>query len=457
MKILLIEPCTNPIVIGSDDFSMYEPLALEYVAAGVADKHEVKILDLRIENNLQATFEKFLPDIVGITAYTVHVNTVLQLFKKIKEWNPQVLTVVGGHHATIVPDDFNSEYIDIIVMGEGIFTFREIVNNFEKGKSYENIPGIASSINGQLKKSQPVGNVDLDEFPFPRRELTSEYRDLYYSYWMKPLATMRTSKGCPYRCNFCAMWKLADGKYYKRRPEKIVEELEGIIEEYVFFADDESLLDAQRMKLLAELIKQKGIKKKYFLYGRSDTITKNPDLIRQWRDIGLERVFVGLEFFREEDLKYISKKSTVDDNNKAVKILQDLGIDIYASMIVRPDFTKEDFADLRAYVRKLKLDFAGFAVLTPLPGTDLFKEMETSLITRNYDYFDFIHTVLPTQLSLKEFYKEYLNLYKKGISRWRSLATLKKYPRTEILPLIKKSIHTYKRFEEAYLDYEIGN
>ena len=109
-------------------------------------------------------------------------------------------------------------------------------------------------------------------------------------------------------------------KYYKRRPKKIVEELDSIREEYVFFADDESLLDAQRMKMLAELIKQKGIKKKYFLYGRSDTIAKNPDLIRQWRDIGLERVFVGLEFFRNEDLKYISKKSTVNDNNKAVKI-----------------------------------------------------------------------------------------------------------------------------------------
>jgi len=457
MKILLIEPDKAPLVIGGEDFSIYEPLALEYLAAGVVEKHEVEILDLRLENNLEDVLQKFSPDVVGITAYTVHVNTVRNLFKKIKLWNPKVLTVVGGHHATIMPEDFISDYIDLIVIGEGIFTFREIVNRYEKGMHFEEIPGTAFSMNGVLIKSDPVEKVELDEFPFPARKLTARYRNNYYSDWMKPLAAIRTSKGCPYRCNFCAMWKLADGKYYKRNPEKIVEELEGIDEKYVFFADDESLLDVPRMMELAKFIKERGITKRYFLYGRSDTISKNPELIRAWKEIGLERVFVGLEFFRDEDLKYISKKSTVDDNNKAVKILQDLGIYIYASLIVRPDFNKNDFAELRSYVTKLKLDFAGFAVLTPLPGTDLFKDVESKLITHNYDYFDFIHTVLPTELPLKEFYKEYLNLYKKGISRWRGLLSLRKYPSKEILPLMKKSMNIYKRFEEAYLDYEIRN
>jgi radical SAM superfamily enzyme YgiQ (UPF0313 family) len=455
MKILLIEPDKAPVVIGGEDFSIYEPLALEYIAAGVIENHEVEILDLRLENNLDNVLQRFSPDVVGITAYTVHVNSVRNLFEKIKIWNPKVLTVVGGHHATIMPEDFLFDYIDVIVLGEGVFTFREIVHRYERRMNLEEIPGTAFSKNGVLKKLTAVEKVDLDEFPFPARKLTSKYRSYYHCDWMKPLAAIRTSKGCPYRCNFCAMWKLAEGKYYKRSPEKIAEELEGIDEKYVFFADDESLIDVPRMTELGKLIKERGINKRYFLYGRSDTISKNPALIKMWKDIGLERVFVGLEFFRDEDLKYISKKSTVDDNNKAVKILQEFGIDIYASLIVRPDFTKNDFAELRSYVRKLKLDFAGFAVLTPLPGTDLFKEVESKLITHNYDFFDFIHTVLPTELPLKEFYKEYLNLYKKGVPRWRSMSALRKYPRKEILPLMKKSMHIYKRFEEAYLDYKI--
>jgi radical SAM superfamily enzyme YgiQ (UPF0313 family) len=457
MRILLIEPDKAPVVIGGEDFSIYEPLALEYIAAGVINNHELKILDLRLENNLDDVLEKFSPDVVGITAYTVHVNTVRKLFKKIKLWNPKVLTAVGGHHATIMPEDFISDNIDVIVLGEGIFTFKEIVNRYEKGISFEEIPGVAFANNGVLKKSPPIEKIDLDEFPFPERKLTAKYRDRYYSDWMKPLAAIRTSKGCPYRCNFCAMWKLADGKYYKRSPEKIVEELESIEEKYVFFADDESLLDVPRMMTLAKLIKEKGIQKRYFLYGRSDTISRSPELIRLWKDIGLERVFVGLEFFRDEDLKYISKKSTVDDNNEAVKLLLDLDIAIYASFIVRPEFTKNDFAELRSYVKKLKLDFAGFAVLTPLPGTDLYKEVESRLITHNYDFFDFIHTVLPTKLPFKEFYKEYLHLYKKGVPWWRSMSSLRKYPGKEIVPLMKKSMHIYKRFEEAYLDYEKYN
>jgi radical SAM superfamily enzyme YgiQ (UPF0313 family) len=217
MRILLIEPDKADIVIGGEDFSIYEPLALEYIAAGVVENHEVEILDLRLENNLEDVLQRFSPDVVGITAYTVHVNTVRNLFRKIKMWNPKVLTVVGGHHATIMPEDFHSDNIDLVVLGEGIFTFRKIVNRYEKGMGFDGIPGIAISDNGTLKKSDPVKQVDLDTFPFPERKLTTKYRNNYYSDWMKPLAAIRTSKGCPHRCNFCAMWKLADGKYHKRR------------------------------------------------------------------------------------------------------------------------------------------------------------------------------------------------------------------------------------------------
>ncbi|MBI5207837.1 MAG: radical SAM protein [Candidatus Firestonebacteria bacterium] len=113
----------------------------------------------------------------------------------------------------------------------------------------------------------------------------------------------KTSKGCHFKCRFCALWKLTGGQYLTREPENIVKELEQIEEDFVFFADDESLLDTERMKTLAEHIKKAGIKKQYFLYGRSDTIVKNPNLIKKWKGIGLKRVFVGLEFFRDEDLK----------------------------------------------------------------------------------------------------------------------------------------------------------
>jgi radical SAM superfamily enzyme YgiQ (UPF0313 family) len=454
MKILLVEPAKSPITLGGEDFTVYEPLALEYVAAGVAPDHDVKILDMRLGNHLSRVLREFSPDVVGFTAYTVHVHTVRAHFDTVKAWNPEVLTVVGGHHATIVPEDFATPSVDLIVMGEGVVPFREIVARFEAGKGFDGIPGIAFQKNGRLVKADYAPATDLDSFPFPERGLTAAYRKHYYAEWMRPLASIRTSKGCPSRCSFCALWKIAGGRYLKRSPEKIVEELAGINEEYVFFADDESLVDVQRMKALARLIKESGLKKQYFLYGRSDTITRNPDLLAQWRDIGLQRVFVGLEFFREEDLAFIRKGSTLEDNRNAVRILQDLGIEIYASLIVRPEFTRQDFAALRRYCRELDLAFASFAVLTPLPGTDYYAEVESRLITRNYDFFDFVHTVLPTELPLKEFYAEYSNLYRSAVPLSRSATLLKRFPLKEMPAALLKSFRVLGMVKNAYRDYE---
>lgn len=457
MKILLIEPAKAPVTLGGEEFFIYEPLALEYVAAGVVQDHDVRILDLRLEDNLQQTLETYCPDVVGITAYTVHVNTVRGLFEQIKAWNPRALTVVGGHHATIMPQDLSSAAIDLIVLGEGVFTFQEIVARFERGEGFDGIPGIAFTRNGGLVKIDYSPEVDLDLFPMPERGLTAQVREHYFSEWMKPLASMRTSKGCPYRCNFCALWKITGGAYLKRKPEAVVEELAGIGEEYVFFADDESLVDAARMHELARRIGEAGIKKQYFLYGRSDTIARNPELLEAWKEIGLERVFVGLEFFQDEDLRFVGKGSTIEDNARAVRVLHDLDIEIYASFIIRPGYSAADFAALRDYCHELELSFASFAVLTPLPGTDFYQEVEAHLITRNYDYFDFLHTVLPTKLPLKQFYAEYARLYRSAMPLKGQLSLLAKFPLRELPATLGRAYRLQGLLRMAYRDYdEVG-
>jgi radical SAM superfamily enzyme YgiQ (UPF0313 family) len=453
MKILLIQPPKAAATIGGEDVYVYEPLALEYLAAGVAADHDVRILDLRLSKDLQEVLQNFRPDIVGITAYTVHVNVVRHLFTEIKSQNPGVLTVVGGHHATLAPEDFISPFIDVIVIGEGVFVFRDIVERFEKGEPIDDIPGIAIPKGDGLRRTVPRPSEELDVFPFPDRSLTARYRARYHSEWMRPLASIRTSKGCPYRCNFCALWKLTGGRYLRRSPEKIVEELASIAEDFVFFADDESLIDTARMKILAELIRSSGIKKRYFLYGRADTIARSPELLELWRSVGLERVFVGFEFFRDEDLALIHKGSSASDNEKAARILADLGIEVYASFIVRPEFTKEDFAAFPPYCEKLGLHFATFAVLTPLPGTDLYEEVKDRLLTRNYDLVDFLHTLLPTTLPLKDFYEEYYQLYQRAIPFRKKLSILGKYPLKEIPSTLATSRRLFKRLRRAYLDY----
>jgi radical SAM superfamily enzyme YgiQ (UPF0313 family) len=395
----------------------------------------------------------FQPDIVGITGYTVHVNVVKKLFEEIKHWNQNTLTVVGGHHATVLPEDFNTPNIDLIVIGDGVFAFQEIVKRYEREETFGEIPGVVVVKENRIGATEKRPTIELDDFPFPERSLTKKYRKDYYSEWMKPLASICTSKGCPFRCKFCTLWKLTGGQYLKREPERIVQELATIEEENVFFADDESMIDVPRMRRLADLIKEAGIKKNYFVYARSDTISKNPELFKVWEKIGLKRVFVGLEFVQDDDLSYIQKKSSSEDNDRAVQILHDLGVDVYASFIIRPEFTLEDFSLLRKYCRKLNLTFASFAVLTPLPGTELYEELKDQMVTQNYDYFDFIHTLLPTELPLKSFYREYYKLYQQGISPKQQLVFLRKYPLKELPHLLLKGQKFYRQLLAAYKDY----
>ncbi len=453
MKILLVQPAKPEKALGGEDFSIFEPLALEYLAAAVAGDHEVRILDMRLDPDLAAVLADFQPQAVGITAYTVHVNTVKNLFRQIKAANPEIVTVVGGHHATISPEDFYSPFIDVIVEGEGVFPFREVIGRLEKNQKLSGLPGAILLENNAILIQQSEHDLDLDAYPFPRRDLTAAYRQSYFSEWMRPLASIRTSKGCHFRCQFCALWKLTGGRYLTRKPERLVQELGLIAEKYVFFADDESLLDTERMNRLADLIRRAGIKKRYFLYGRSDTIARHPELLAQWREIGLERVFVGLEFMHDDDLKLLRKGSTVANNVKAVQILKDFGLDIWPMFIVRPEFGRQDFADLRQTCLDLDLPFIGFSVLTPLPGTDLYQEVKDRLITTNYDYFDFFHTLLPTKLPLRDFYREVADLFKHSRSLKNQIKLMRKYRLRELPSLFKAYGRVMARLQTVVQDY----
>lgn len=455
MNILLIQPAKPEKALGGEDFSIFEPLALEYLAAGVAQNHDVRILDLRLDPNLDSHLRDFQPDVAGITSYTVHVNTVNRLFQQIKAFNPEICTVVGGHHATVRPEDFYTPYIDLIISGEGVFLFKEAMVRLDENLALSDIPGAVRLENGAVFLQQGDQNLDLDAFPFPRRDFTAAYRQSYFSEWMRPLASIRTSKGCHFRCQYCALWKLTGGRYLTRKPECIVEELGTIQENYVFFADDESLLDTGRMGALADLIQRAGIKKRFFLYGRSDTITHHPELLEQWKKAGLERVFVGLEFMRDQDLKLVRKGSTVANNEKAVRILKDLDIDIWPMFMVRPEFDPGDFADLRKYCLGLDLDFIGFSVLTPLPGTDLYDEVRDRLINANFDYFDFFHTLLPTKLPLKDFYGELAFLVKRSRSLRNQISLMRKYRLQELPSLFKAYGKLIKRLKTLAQDYPI--
>lgn len=449
MKVMLIQPpSTWPKM---DVLHMHEPLSIEYLGAALKEmNHEVMILDCRIEPNYEAFFQTYKPDVIGITGYTNHVSTIKEMVTKIKAIDPTTFIIVGGHHATVKPEDFNIKTIDLVVRGEGVIALREIMPRLESQDSFNDVEGLGIPGPNKMYLTPPQDYPDLNKLPIPDRSLTSKYRKYYLAEWMKPLASIRTSIGCPQRCTFCALWSITGGKYLTRKPESIVEELKTIHEPYVFFCDDESMCDSKRMDTLVNLILEAGINKQYYLYARVDTIVKHPDLFAKWKEAGLSEVFVGFESFTDERLNDLHKNITLKQQVEAAKILHDLKINIAGSFIVDPSFNEKDFTDLITFIRSLNVDFVSCSILTPLPGTELYENKKAQLITEKPELFDFVHTVLPTTLPIKEFYLEYSKLYMKATPIKTGLKFLANYKMSDRLKVWWHSLSTIRHIKNGY-------
>ena len=452
MKVLLIQPpSVDPL---TDQIFLFEPLALEYLGAGLqGENHQVYLLDARIEPDYEKVLHTFQPDVVCLTGFTSHVRIIKSIACRIKAIAPDCLIIVGGHHATVQPHDFNDEHIDVVVIGEGVFTLLEILHSWKAGPELNDISGLAIPGKDGMLITVPRPYTDLNELPFPNRDLTSKYRTHYFSEWFTPLASVRTSLGCTGRCSFCSLWKITAGRYLRRDPAKVVEELHTVAEKNVFFCDDESMCDVKRMDRLADLIAEAKIHKKYFLYGRVDTIVKNPELFAKWANIGLSQVFVGMEDFSDKRLVAMNKGITTDQQKKAVQILDKLGIMMYASYMVDPAFTREDFAGLTAYVRKMKHKYASFTVLTPLPGTELYKARKDELLSHKPELFDMLHALLPTTLPLQDFYSELAKLWTNAVPLYRALPPLFRFGLHGMFIRIKLFKQVLDKCRRLHLDY----
>jgi len=419
VRILLIYPYALSELIGWGDLgAIAEPLALEYLAAGALDDgHDVRILDLRLHRNeLDATLESFQPDVVGVTGYSMHVLRNLAICSRVKELVPTCRTVVGGHHATLLPEDFFTPQMDFVVQGEGVHPFVALLRMLESGKAPAPIPGVWARVGEQFVKGGDPAPFDIDSIPPPNRTLTAADRDSYFIDWMKPIALLRSTVGCPYRCSFCSLWKIMDGKYNMRGVDRVVAELAEVREECVFLVDDEAFINGKRMTELAEAIRASGLRKRYFSYCRIDTLLRQRDLMQLWREIGLERLFIGIEAVSAKDLTQYNKRLQVSQIEEGLQSARELGIEVFAGFIVNTNFTSRDFKQLVRFIDHNRVSYPSFTVLTPLPGTPALTNFD-SIIERqqngrpNWNLFDLQNPVTRTVLPRESFMRQYYDLY----------------------------------------------
>lgn len=418
MKILLVRPAVPEHTIGLKNIMICEPLELEYAAACL-EGHDVQIFDLLVEKGLEQRLRSFEPDVVGSSCYITGVNEVIKVMRVAKRIHPKVLTVVGGVHASQVAEDFADYSVDVIVRGDGTTVLPKVIEAYQNGSSLYDIAGLAIPI-GDRRVELTADTAYMprpDELPLPRRDLVAHLSEKYYYLMHQPVATMKTTWGCWYKCNFCFTWRITDGHPYSRSPESIVEELEQITAEDVYIVDDIFLINRSRLRKLADMIRERNIKKKYLVYARADFIAENEEIIAEWADLGLSAVFIGLEAATNPELDSMDKECDVDHNVRAIEMLRKYGVDTYGSLIPNPDYLPDDWQRLWEFIKTTGLYYVNISPLTPMPGTVIWDEYKdkTTVPREAHGLWDLSHVLLPTKMPLKAYYRSLMKLYWKTV------------------------------------------
>ncbi len=457
VRVLLVNPY-NVGRFGLQNIFQAEPLGLEYIAAAIQDFCEVYIQDMRWEPDLEHRIERLLPDVVGISClYTSHTGACWDIARRVKAAGSGIVTVVGGQPPSLGPQFFHSSDIDYIVNGDGEQPFRALCRALEDRQPPTGVGGlIINTPERQIKTQQRARPKRLSDLHRPLRSAAGITRSRHFLSFARPVALMEITRGCPFDCSFCSIWKMADGRVVSQTVESAVQELRDIDEQAIFFTDDHFFANPKLMRELGEELIAQGVSKTFNVQSRADVFVRHPDLIPLWKTAGLNAVFLGLEGHTDKRLFDTRKRTQAAMNQKAIELLQQAGIGVVGNLMVDPSFTAGDFRSLQDYVAENDFHFASFCIATPFPGTDLWHQRRSEIATWDFELFDIQHAVMKTALPLEEFYQHYAALWRqrKAITP----ATTARYKLRRVLEVLFKEglnfelLNNVRRFERRVVD-----
>jgi len=368
------------------------PIGLAYLASVLRDKHDVKVLDANGLgyglDDVRRELKKFYPDVVGITSVTPSIYQAYQVAKIAKEVREDCKVIVGGPHATFLPDKTLLEcgFIDIIVRGEGEETIRELAEALEKGE-WEKVKGITFRKGDRIISNKPRPFIkNIDEIPFPSWDLLPMNK---YQFYRQRYASMLTSRGCPFNCSFCASSRLFGGFWRGRSPENVVEEIRLLHDKFgienIEFVDDTFTLDQKRAERICDEIVREGLDISWGASSRVDTLSRS--LVEKMRRAGCWILFLGIESGCQKILDAIGKRITVEHARKAVKIVKEAGVQVLGSFIIGfLQDTIETINETIRFAKTLNLDYAEFSILTPYPGTPIYEHAKKNNLLLTEDW-----------------------------------------------------------------------
>ncbi|MBN1757449.1 MAG: B12-binding domain-containing radical SAM protein [Chitinispirillaceae bacterium] len=370
MRLYLVNPC-NPLVSvvksqGNrwNKYNIWKPLGLLVLAGLTPDKWEISIFDENIKTPEYYTLP--LPDLVGITAFTSQASRAYDIAATYRRRNVPV--VMGGIHTTMCPQEA-MERVNAIVTGEAESVWREVLSD---------------CCSGTLRKRYDGVRLDLAAVPPARHDLLSEG---YH------FGSIQTSRGCPLSCSFCSVTAFNGGKFRRRPVEQVIEEFRMIREKNVLIVDD-NLIGTSREHigytkiLLREMIAAKLGKQ--WIAQVTINMADDDELLTLAKKAGCTGVFIGFETVSAKGLAEVCKKFAIGNNRDmktSVRNIQLHGISVLGSFILGLDIDKKGSGtNIAETARTYGLDILNVMVLTPLPGTRLWKTMEEQgrLVVRNF-------------------------------------------------------------------------
>lgn len=399
------------------------PLGLLMLATVCKAEHDVALLEIKGETDLDPNapapdvllareLERHRPRLVGVTFIASEVPAGMALLRAVKRFDPSILTVAGGLHAMLCPEDFDDPAVDVIYVNQTAGVFLELVRALEQGRPIDALGGIwtrAATAGGALRRTAaatPPCDLLGRDAPIVDRSFIERWKTTYRAPPTAPMGTyVFTSLGCPYRCSFCSIWPQTGGAYMQRDVESIVRELRSLEGcDVVRFADANTLVDLDFAERLFARIEAEGIRKSYIMDVRADTAAHAPKLIARLARAGLKFVITGFESFREAELQGYRKKLEANRIAEAVRVFHDCGIVVRGNYVIPPDYGEEDFDALAAFAEGHSVALSGYTILTPMPGTELHQTMAADIIDRDLGKYNFFNCVCRTRLPMERFY-----------------------------------------------------
>ncbi len=386
MNILLIrgKPTFMDMIVGI-------PIGLVYIAP-IAQRrgHHVEILDLALESDPEPVLEAKLKerswDLAGFTCMTAEFEGAEIAARQVKAFDPNIRTVFGGQHPTIVTEEvLAGDYCDYVCMGEGEETFAEFLDSLGNGADMSAVTGLAFK-NGD---GEPVRNLprapiwEVDEIPLPAYELLDLERyataeSARYTPKYPRAIQVFTSRGCPWHCTYCH--DLFGKKFRARTPEHVLAEMELLYRDYgiqeFMIEDDIFNFDMDRAKRICDLIVESGMKVA-LQFGNGIRLERiDEELVRKLARAGTHHIAIAIESASPRVQKRSKKYLKLHMVNDVVGWMRKYGINTLGFfMIGFPTETVEEINMTIRFACKTDLDEALFSIVIPYAGTELSREI----------------------------------------------------------------------------------